>query len=77
MKLARHEINGNSPKGAFLVTLINANLRQIIVFDHIFLLKHAEYQTEISALIESSVKMHQITSFLFNSIVITQKNMQK
>ena len=45
MKLARHEINANSPKRTFLVTLINANFKNIIFSDHPFSLKHAAYFT--------------------------------
>ena len=48
----RHEINANSQKRTFLVTLINANFKHIIFSDHPFSLKHAEYQTENTAVIE-------------------------
>ena len=77
MKLARHEINANSPKITFLVTLINANFKHIIFNDDPFSLKHAEYQTENTAVIESSTNIQKITSFRYTSVLFTTKNMQK
>ena len=72
MKLTRHEINANLPKRTFLVTLINANFKHIIFSDHPFSLKNAEYHTKNTAVIEWIAKIHDITPFLSNSILITQ-----
>ena len=77
MKLARHEINANSPKRTFLMTLINANVKHTIFSDHPFSLKNAGYQAENTSVIELIAKMHQITPFLYNSILITHENCAK
>ena len=77
MKLTRHEINANLPKRTFLVTLINANFKHIIFSDHLFSLKHAEYQTENTAVIELIAKIHQIAPFLYYSILIAHENCAK
>ena len=75
MKLARHEINANSPKRTFLVKLINANLKQII-FMIIFFYLHAEYHMENSVVIEWGAKNSSNQVFLYNS-VLAGKNTQK
>ena len=77
MKLARHEINANLPRRAFSVTLINANLKQIICCDDPFLPKHAGYKTEKSAVIESSAKIHQITSFIYTGVLFIHEKYAK
>ena len=65
MKLTRHEINAISPKRAFLMAFINANLKQIIFALILFLHKHYGYQMENSAVFKLNAKIHQITSFLY------------